>query len=173
MIRLEVEVVDDRWDSDRLWLEVASEHMEAFDDPIVDKIRDACCEIDQRRNYQISFAGVREALPDVGPDWQESLRRQLIGGARPTNQARRVRSEPPRFVEDGLHFTNDGELAVYKLFKKIQASMPGDETIGIFPLASGRLPGKTWEPDVLVTYKKRVGVLEMDGPQHNAGGPWT
>lgn len=168
VIRLEVEVVDDRWDSDRLWLEVASEHMEAFDDPIVDKIRDACCEIDQRRNYQISFAGVREALPDVGPDWQESLRRQLIGGARPTNQARRVRSEPPRFVEDGLHFTNDGELAVYKLFKKIQASMPGDETIGIFPLASGRLPGKTWEPDVLVTYKKRVGVLEIDGPQHNA-----
>jgi very-short-patch-repair endonuclease len=46
--------------------------------------------------------------------------------------------------------------------------MPGDETIGIFPLASGRLPGKTWEPDVLVTYKKRVGVLEIDGPQHNA-----
>ena len=46
--------------------------------------------------------------------------------------------------------------------------MPSDETIGIFPLAGGRLPGKTWEPDVLVTYKKRVGVLEIDGPQHNA-----
>jgi hypothetical protein len=32
----------------------------------------------------------------------------------------------------------------------------------------GRLPGKTWEPDVLVTYKKRAGVLESDDPHHNA-----
>ena len=76
-------------------------------------------------------------------DWQESLRQELAGGTRPTNHARRVRSEPPRFVEDGLSFTNDGELAVYKMLKKLQASMPGDETIGIFPLAGGRLPGKT------------------------------
>jgi len=92
----------------------------------------------------------------------------LIGGKRPTNHARRVRSEPPRFVEDGLSFTNDGELAVYRMLKKIQTSMPSDETIGIFPLPGGRLPGKTWEPDVLVTYKRRVGVLEIDGPDHNA-----
>jgi hypothetical protein len=168
VIRLDVEQVDDQWDPDRLWLEVAPEHMRAFDDSVVGKIRDACDEIDQRRNYQISLAGVREALPDVGPDWQESLRQQLVGGTRPTNHARRVRSEPPRFVEDGLSFTNDGELAVYKMLKEIQASMPGDETIGIFPLAGGRLPGKTWEPDVLVTYRRRVGVLEIDGPQHNA-----
>jgi hypothetical protein len=168
VIRLDVEVVDDRWEPDKLWLEVAPEHMRAFGDPVVDKIRDACDEIERRRDYQISLAGVREALPDIGPGWQESLRQQLAGGTRPTNHARRVRSEPPRFVEDGLSFTNDGELAVYKMLKKLQASMPGDETIGIFPLAGGRLPGKTWEPDVLVTYKKRAGVLEIDGPQHNA-----
>jgi hypothetical protein len=143
VIRLDLEEVDDRWDPDRLWLEVAAEHMRAFDESVVDKIRDACIEVDQRRNYQVSFAGVREVLPDVGPGWQEALRQQLAGGTRPTNHARRVRSEPPRFVEDGLNFTNDGELAVYKMLKKVQASMPGDETIGIFPLAGGRLPGKT------------------------------
>ena len=166
VIRLDVEVVDDRWESDNLWLEVSPEHIGAFDDAVVDMIRSACDEIDQRRNYQISLAGVREALPDVGPDWQQSLRQQLADGTRPTNHARRVRSEPSRFVEDGLSFTNDGELAVYRMLKQIQASMPGDETIGIFPLAGGRLPGRTWEPDVLVTYRNRVGVLEVDGPQH-------
>lgn len=168
VIRLDVELADDNWDPDRLWLEVAPEDLGAFDDSVVDKIRDACSEIDQRRNYNISLAGVRDALPDIGPGWQESLRQQLVGGTRPTNHARRVRSEPPRFVEDGLSFTNDGELAVYRMLKKIQASLPSDDTIGIFPLAGGRLPGKTWEPDVLVTYRKRVGVLEIDGPHHNA-----
>jgi very-short-patch-repair endonuclease len=34
-------------------------------------------------------------------------------------------------------------------------------------LAGGRLPGRTWEPDVLVTYRGRAGVLEIDGPHHN------
>jgi hypothetical protein len=76
-------------------------------------------------------------------------------------------SEPPRWTDEALSFTNEGELTVYRALKKIQATYPGDDTIAIFPLPGGRLPDKTWEPDVLVTYRRRAGVLEIDGPHHN------
>jgi hypothetical protein len=154
------------YDDDELWLEVAPEHMAGFTTDAVDKIRDACNEVEKRKNYGVWFAGAREVLPELGPDWKDNLR-QLLGG-KPTNHARRIRNEPPRWVDDGLSFTNDGELKVYRALKKIQGMYPSDDTLGIFPLAGGRLPGRTWEPDVLVTYRKRAGVLEIDGPQHNA-----
>jgi hypothetical protein len=47
-------------------------------------------------------------------------------------------------------------------------SYPPEYTIGIFPLPRGRILGKTREPDFLVTYKGRAGILEIDGPHHNA-----
>jgi hypothetical protein len=162
--RIEVEPREDRFDDDSLWLEVAPEHLPGFTEDVVSKIKEACSEIDKRKGYGMWCAGVREVLPELGPGWQDNLR-QLLGG-RPTNHARKIRIEPPRWVDDSLCFTNDGELAVYRALKKIQAIYPSDDTIGIFPLPGGRLPGKTWEPDVLVTYRKRAGVLEIDGPHH-------
>jgi hypothetical protein len=164
--RIEVDPGEHDYSSDDLWLEVAPEHMTGFTTDVVQKIRDACDEVEKRKDYGVWFAGAREILPEVGPGWQDNLR-QLLGG-KPTNHARRIQNEPPRWVDDGLSFTNDGELKVYKTLKKIQAMYPGDDSIGIFPLAGGRLPGRTWEPDCLVTYRKRAGVLEIDGPHHNA-----
>jgi hypothetical protein len=122
---------------------------------------------ERNTGYRLSLAGVREVLPTVGPDWEDKLRQQLSGGKRPTNHARRIRIESTRPREDHLTFTNEGELTVYRALKKIQETYPKDETIGIFPLAGGRIRGFTWEPDVLVTYKRRAGVLEIDGPHHN------
>ena len=73
-----------------------------------------------------------------------------------------------RSAEDGLLFTNEGERTVYRALKKIQEKeFPHEESIGIYPLPRGRVPAHTWEPDILVTYKGRVGVLEVDGPSHN------
>jgi hypothetical protein len=164
--RIEVDPREDQYDDDSLWLEVAPEHMSGFTEDVTEKIADACSAIERRKRYGISFAGAREVLPELGPNWRDNLQ-QLLGG-KPTNHARRIRNEPPRWVDDGLSFTNDGELKVYKALKEIQAACPNDDTLGIFPLAAGRLPGRTWEPDVLVTYKKRAGVLEVDGPHHNA-----
>lgn len=164
--RIEIDPSDEEYGDDDMWLEVAPEHLTGFTKDAVEKIQDACREINRRKPYAIRFAGAREVLPDVGPDWQDNLR-QLLGG-KPSNHARRIRSEPPRWADDGLSFTNDGELKVYQALKKIQAMCPGDDTLSIFPLPAGRLPGRTWEPDVLVTYKKRAGVLEIDGPHHTA-----
>jgi hypothetical protein len=157
---------DETWEY-QLWLEVAPEHLEEFTKDAITAIDRTCCEVSARRGYGIFDVSVREILPEVGPEWRENLRQQS-NGKRPTNHARRMRPEPSRPREDGLTFTNDGELTVYRALKRLQESSPRDETIGIFPLAGGRLPGKTWEPDVLVTYKGRAGILEIDGPHHNA-----
>jgi hypothetical protein len=157
----------DEW-GDSLWLEVAPEHMGQFDKSVIDKLKGACELVSTRRSYGIDWGGVREVLPHVGPEWRENLRRQFSGERRPTNNGRRVRSSQVRFTEDYLAFTNECELSVYRALKSLQESYPRDETIGIFPLAGDRIPGKTWEPDVLVTYKSRAGVLEIDGPHHNA-----
>ena len=157
---------DGEWD---LWLEVAPEHRDQFSDEVAQKIREVCVEVSSRRGYGIDWVCVREVLPEVGPQWREQLQQQLSGGKRPTNQARRVRTEPPRYVEDWLQFTNAGELTVYRALRQIQENdLLPEETIGIYPLAGGRVRSKTWEPDVLVTYKGRAGVLEVDGPTHNA-----
>jgi hypothetical protein len=142
--------------------------LEEFTKDAVKVIDRACCEISNRRGYGIIDVRVREILPEVGPDWPETLLQQSSGEKRPTNHARRVRPEPTRPVENGLTFENDGELTVYRAVKKIQETYPSDDTIAIFPLPGVRLPRRTWEPDVLLTYKKRAGVLEIDGPHHNA-----
>jgi hypothetical protein len=167
VIKVAVEF-DGEWETHDLWLEVAPEHVSAFDEVILEKVKDACAEVSSRLGYGLFWGGVREVMPSVGPDWRENLRQQFGGGKRPTNHARRVRSDPNRRMEDGLSFTNDGELTVYLALKSLQETLPPQSTIGIFPLAGGRVPGHTWEPDVLVTYKNRAGVLEIDGPHHNA-----
>jgi hypothetical protein len=138
-----IEPTDDRFNPDDLWFEVEPEHIAGFEGNTVEKIREACHEVCRRRGYDIYFEGVREILPDVGPEWRENLRQHSVGGKRPTNHARRVRIESSRPREDHLAFTNEGELAVYRTLRKIQEGYPLDETIGIFPCrAAGSLTGR-------------------------------
>ncbi|MYX17064.1 hypothetical protein GTY67_27355 [Streptomyces sp. SID8374] len=108
--------------------------------------------------------GVRPILPSVGLDWRKQLK--AASGTRPTNQARRVRVEPQHPMQDGLHFTNEWEYNVYQVLKEHQARLPENETIGIMPLVAVRVPQHTFEPDFLITYKGRAGVIEVDGPHH-------
>lgn len=162
--------VETEWTSDDtdLWIEVEREHLGQFTDELIDEIRTVCLEVSNRRGYGIDWVGVREVLPEVGPQWREQVKQLVSGGKRPTNHARRVRDSSVRFAEDWLAFTNSGERAVYLALKAIQENdLPSEETIGIYPLAGGRVLGRTWEPDVLITYKGRAGVLEVDGPDHN------
>ncbi|MGI5161970.1 hypothetical protein [Microbispora sp. CA-102843] len=154
-------------DEDDFWLEVAPESQQLFTEEATDKLRAICIEVSQRRGYGVAWMGIREIMPTVGPQWREQVRERL-SGKRQTNQGRTVRLESSGLNEDNLAFTNSGELAVYRALKQMQEKdFPAEDTIAIFPLAGGRVPGHTWEPDVLVTYKGRVGVLEIDGPHHN------
>ncbi|MCX4587463.1 hypothetical protein [Streptomyces sp. NBC_01481] len=105
-------------------------------------------------------------VPLPSADWRKPLR--SVNGPQPTNQARRARLEPEHKHphEDQLHFTNEWEHGVYRVLKARQASLPDNETIGIMPLGGIRVLGSTREPDFLITYKGRAGVIEVDGPHH-------
>lgn len=107
---------------------------------------------------------IRPSKPQVGQDWRKQLSSTLTSDV--TNQARRTRLQPEAPREDGLSFSNKWELGVYRVLKKKQASLPPNATIGIVPLAGARLPERTLEPDFLITYKGRAGILEVDGPHH-------
>ncbi|GAA0648150.1 hypothetical protein GCM10009548_12040 [Streptomyces malaysiensis subsp. malaysiensis] len=107
---------------------------------------------------------VLPTIPEVSANWRKQL--QSASGPQPTNQARRGRLEPQHPMDDGLHFTNKWEHAVYRVLKERQAALPDNDTIGILPLCAMRVRGHTYEPDLLITYRGRAGVIEIDGPHH-------
>ncbi|HEX5408000.1 MAG TPA: hypothetical protein VFX16_37525 [Pseudonocardiaceae bacterium] len=162
-VRVEYDHSDQSWD---IWFDVVAEQMSRFNEVRMGRLRDVWAEVCNRLGYETFWIGVREILPSVGPGWREQFQSQSV--KRPTNNGRRVRSGTIRFAEDYLAFTNDGERVVYRALRQIQEEdLPRDSTVGIFPLAGGRIPGRTWEPDFLITYRGRAGVLEVDGPHHN------
>ncbi|MFB7353487.1 hypothetical protein [Streptomyces gardneri] len=149
-----------------LWLEFDPADYASLAEDAQEALRQVFSRVSARLDYGVDWIGFRETMPRVGPDWRERLE-AMMSGDRPANQARRMMPEKPTFVEDRLAFTNAGELRVYRALKHIQESeLPAEETISIFPLPYGRVPGHTWEPDLVVTYRGRAGVLEIDGPHH-------
>lgn len=133
-----------------------------------EQIEDTFREVVRRKDFDLEWVEFREVLPDVSYGWRE----QLVGvlrGQRRTNQARVVRDRGSRWIEDGLYFTNPGELEVYRKLKRLQEeNFPPEENFSIFPLARGRIPGHTREPDFVIAYQGRTGILEIDGPHHNS-----
>jgi hypothetical protein len=160
------------WDNEGhekdLVLEVDPANKPHFTDDLIEKLKQLCQEISERFRVCVNWVVVRETFPVVGPGWRELVQRE-ISGERPTNQARRLQPGPRRWLEDNLAFTNEGEHRVYILLRHRQEKvLPREETISIFPLPNGRIVGRMCEPDFLVTYKGRAGILEIDGPHHNA-----
>lgn len=153
-----------------LWLEFDPADHEALVDDAQEELRQVFNRVAGRLDYGVNWIGFRETMPLVGPDWRVHLE-AMLNGDRPTNQARRTMPEKPQILEDRLAFTNPGELRVYRALRLLQEKeLPAEETIAIFPLANGRVSGHTWEPDLIVTYKGRAGVLEIDGPHHRGRG---
>jgi hypothetical protein len=151
------------WD---LWLEIDPGNYAAFTDEVMAHLREAFRPVARRLDYGVDNLLIRETMPRIGPDWRERLG-EMLNGERPTNQARRTVPEKPQRIQDSLAFTNAGEQRVYQALKYLQEKeLPPEETISIYPLPNGRVPGHTWEPDLLVTYRGRAGVLEIDGPDH-------
>jgi hypothetical protein len=58
------------------------------------------------------------------------------------------------------------EAAVYRELKRVQERLPETETLTIVPNCACRVLRHTWEPDFVVAYKGRVGVIEVDGASH-------
>ncbi|QEU93263.1 hypothetical protein [Streptomyces kanamyceticus] len=159
------------WDSDfgidtyKAVLEVEPHLLPRFTEEAQERIREAMRTVTARnRDLSVGLMEVLPTIPEVSVDWRKQLR--AATGPSPTNQARRVRLEPQHPMEDGLHFTNVWEQGVYRVLKERQAALPDDDTIGIVPLGAMRVRGHTYEPDLLVTYRGRAGVIEIDGPHH-------
>jgi hypothetical protein len=114
----------------------------------------------------IDIIDVRPTLPrQIGADWRKQLKDD--DSTRPSNHASRIKFEPRHPSEDGLHFTNEWEWRVYRVLKERQAALPDNETIGILPLPAMKvLKSVPVEPDFLITYRGRVGIIEVDGPHH-------
>ncbi|MEV5175056.1 hypothetical protein AB0L10_29140 [Streptomyces flaveolus] len=159
---------DDEAQEKDLQLEVDPANKHHFTEDLIAKLKDLCSEVSDRFGLGVNWVEVKETLPVVGPGWRELVQRE-ISGERPTNQARRLQPGPRRWLEDNLAFTNEGEQCVYRALKHRQEKvLPAEATISIFPLPNGRIAQRTLEPDFLVAYKGRVGILEIDGPHHNA-----
>ncbi|MDQ0746897.1 hypothetical protein QF034_001128 [Streptomyces africanus] len=107
----------------------------------------------------------RPSTAQVSVDWRKQFK--AANGPAPNNQARRIRMEPQHPIEDGLHFTNEWERRVYMVLKERQAALSDNDTIGILPLPRMKvLKSIPVEPDFLITYRGRVGIIEVDGHYH-------
>ena len=123
---------------------------------------------DRNGQENVAYARPRPALTEVDRDWREAFAERL-SSERPSNQARRESGLASRPVEDGLTLGSSEELHVYRALKALQARFPEDDTIAIAPLPGVRLrSGNTWSPDVLLTGRGRVLVIETDGPHHRS-----
>jgi len=98
-------------------------------------------------------------------NWRESLTATL--GEKPTNQARLGRP-PQRWLHaDRMAFRDEAEACMYQALKRAQEAMPSEDAMTIVPNPAVRLPGRTVEPDFLVVYRGRCGVIEVDGATHS------
>lgn len=120
--------------------------------------------------------GDRVAVQDVDVvpvvaegDWRERVEKTL--GLGPSNQAGILPPREKRPRADRLDFASDAELAVYLALRDRQDGLPANDTILIAPNAGVRVKGSTISPDFLVTYRGRVGAIEVDGPSHR--GKWA
>lgn len=104
------------------------------------------------------------------PDWRNTMAKALTGG--PVNNATLVprSADAPRV--DGMFFRSASEVRVYGLLKKVADSLPKNESVGILVNPAMWLgTDLAREPDLVVTLRGRVGVVEIDGPLHR--GRWA
>lgn len=121
--------------------------------------------------YGVVLASDQEAVnsvvlqPSLVPlDWREKRKEALTADV--TNQAALAPLPPKHPVVDGLNFRDQAEVMVYKALRHLQSELPNNATIGIMPNCAIRVKDYTWEPDFVVTYQGRVGVIEVDGRTH-------
>jgi len=136
-------------------LDDLTEDMEAQIVDVMDKIgmmdREGC-------------SGVTLVPAKVQGDWRSELRAAMTG--KPVNQATLAALPNEYPIQDKMRFRDRAELLVYEGLKRSQAKLPHTDTIAIAPNASLRVQGHTFEPDFLVAYLGKSGVVEVDGNSH-------
>ncbi|WNO62408.1 hypothetical protein RPQ02_40210 [Streptomyces sp. AM2-3-1] len=139
-----------------------------FTEDVIAAIQPVFDHVAGRHGVEIGGVTAAPALPEIGDGWRQILQEELARGAT-SNQASRTRAREavPTLSREGFVFDSREEVLVYEALKRVQAALPQDSTISIFPLPMGRVGvGNAWTPDFLVTIAGRVGIIEVDGPHH-------
>lgn len=147
-------------------LEVPRFLVERFDDEVVSDIQDALNEVMLRDHVYVKDVRVRSELKRADKDWRQSLQARMA--PRVTNQA----SIGPRMTDpiwdDRCAFRSREEHRVYLAFKRARAKLPDDDSIALAPNPALVVQNvNTSEPDLLVMYRGRVGIIHVDGPSHH------
>lgn len=100
-------------------------------------------------------------------DWRERRQALRDRGERPVDNQGTYKSVSSMRRADRLNFASDEEVCVYQALARKQKSLPSETTIAIMPGPGARVPGRTFWPDFIVTYRGRVGMIEVDGPHHH------
>lgn len=133
------------------------EEGEAFE-----QIRVAFDEVWRKTKREARCVSVKPALVAAG--WRDDVNALLR--PRASNQAALVPLQPTAPRADGMSFRDRAELMLYNAFKAKQASLSPEATLTIVPNPAVRVPDRTWEPDFVIAYRGRVGVVEVDGTSH-------
>jgi hypothetical protein len=83
-----------------------------------------------------------------------------------SNQAVDPTNEPVGPSRHRMRFRGDTEALMFDSLATKQQLLPRGDTILIVPLPSVWTGQHRWEPDFLITYRGRVGVIEIDDPTH-------
>ena len=147
----------------RYYFYVSPSVIDDLTNTVEEQIKDALNLILRPRNEHCAAISLSPAITQS--DWRSDLTKALAG--KPSNQATLV-ALPNRYpTKDKMRFRDGGELRVYEALVRAQQRLPNRDTLTIVPNPSVRVPGHTWEPDFLVAYNKRVGVIEVDGSTHH------
>jgi hypothetical protein len=104
----------------------------------------------------VAGVNVTARLETPAPDWREQLRDLIESG--PTNQGRPYGNSRV-LTYNGLNYRTRGEIAIAQVLEL------SDEILFLPNCAA--LAGKVLkEADFLIFYKRRVGILEVDGGSH-------
>jgi hypothetical protein len=134
-----------------------------FTDEIKQQIYEALHEAALTDEHYIDDVLILPAPADE--NWRESLAANL--SEKPINQARLGRPGIRWLHADRMAFRDEAEIAMYRALKRAQGAMPSEDAMSIVPNPALRLPGRTVEPDFLVIYRGRCGVIEVDGATHS------
>jgi hypothetical protein len=113
----------------------------------------------------VGFSGCVAYPKRVEGDWRELRRQGRLTGI--NNQGTRVPLPDSHPKRHGLAFRDHAEVLVFEAFERAQKRLPEEATILLAPNAGILIGGKPREVDLLVTYRGRVGAIEVDGSTHH------
>lgn len=131
----------------------------------LDFVEERCRELNSDWFVQVSSMRLRLRKP--GGDWREARQAARDRHDRPVDNQGTYRSVASVRRVDRLNFGSDEEVAFYRALLRKQAALPSESTIGIMPGPGVRVVGRNFWPDFVITYRGRVGIIEVDGPHHH------